>query len=313
MAKSSASSVLALEFSPAFMKLVEFSPMENRIATVAIKPMDASRWNDDAYLEDQIKTVVSRHAHGKNLDLVTAVSAGHAMLRTVEVPEGEENIQDALEWDMEQFLARPLDEYLMDYQALGSNESENSRLYLVAAYRKTEVERVRRLAESTGFPLSVLDVDVFAALNAFEANYPELQSGKTFLIKADSDSISCVTARNGAFIGCDTAPVDAGMADLTGQARTDRLLDLIASVRNRLDAARRMGGEVDHVILCGDLARDIEFSEMLTSSLPIAPITLDAFKQMSFIGSDSIPVEIVPSAPQIASALGLALRRRGDC
>ena len=49
------SSVVALELSRSYLKLVEFLPAENQISMVAIKPLDAARWSDDAYLSEQIK------------------------------------------------------------------------------------------------------------------------------------------------------------------------------------------------------------------------------------------------------------------
>jgi Tfp pilus assembly PilM family ATPase len=212
---------------------------------------------------------------------------------------------------MEQYLARPLDDYLMDYQALGSNENETGRLYLVAAYRRSEVERLRGILESTGFPLVVLDVDAFAAVNAFEANYPEMQQGRTFLVKVDANGFTCVRAQNGMFHGCDTGPVDPGILDLNGQSKTDRLLDLVQELRIRLDAARDAWGEVDNVVLCGDLALDTEFRELLESNVPMPLLPLNAFKEVTFaLGSEADG--ILPSAPQFAAALGLALRRGGD-
>ena len=115
-------SVVALELSRSYLKLVEFLPAENQISMVASKPLDASRWTDEAYLSEQIKHSIAKHVADPEVDLVTCMSAEHAVIRQVEVPQSEDNIIDALQWEMEQYLISPLDEYLLDYQALGSNQ-----------------------------------------------------------------------------------------------------------------------------------------------------------------------------------------------
>src|SRR6476469_9220134 len=108
------SSVVALELSRSFLKLVEFLPEENQISTVAIKPLDASRWDDDQYLAEQIKHSVAKHTSAPDADLVTAVAGENAVIRQIEIPNGEDNVLDAIEWEMEQYLIHPLAEYLVD-------------------------------------------------------------------------------------------------------------------------------------------------------------------------------------------------------
>ena len=207
MAKKN-SSVVALELSRSYLKLVEFLPAENQISTVAIKPLDAARWDDDAYLAEQIKHSVSKHVADTEADLVTAMSGENAIIRQVEIPHAEDNINDAIQWEMEQYLIHPLEEYLLDYQALGSNLDESARVYLVAAFRRSEVERFKRIMDHSGCSLAVLDLDVFAAQNVFEANYPEKLPLKTFLIKADSNVIKCIRTQNGQFLGFECGNVD---------------------------------------------------------------------------------------------------------
>ncbi len=313
MAKNLTRSIIAVEASPAYLKLVEFLPLENQIAMVAVKPLDISQWGNDEYLSQQLRETLTQYVDSAQVDLVAAVPSEHAVLRLVEIPEGEENVLDALQWDMEQYLARPLKDYLMDYQAIGPNAAENGRLYLVAAYRHSEVERLRRWIESTGYPLVVLDVDAFALVNAFEANYPEMQEGRALLIKADVHALTCVRAQHGLFFGSDTSSVDAGLLDLSGQAKTDRLLDLVQEIRLRFEAAQSAWSEVETVVVCGDLALDAEFRELLAANLPVPLVPLNAFKEAAFALEPEQSARLIPSGPQCAGVVGLALRRGGDC
>lgn len=312
MAKKN-SSVVALELSRSFLKLVEFLPLENQISMVAIKPLDAGRWNDDAYLADQIKHSIAKHVSDPEADLVTSMSAEHAVIRQIEVPNSEDNIVDAVQWEMEQYLIHPLEEYLLDYQSLGSNHDETARLFLAAAYRRHEVERVLRIMETSGCSLAVMDLDVFAAQNVFEMNYPEKLPLKTFIIKADAHMVKCIRTQNGFFLGFETAAVPESFLSVAAEAKADLVLELVNRIRTALDKAHDTWGGVDEIVLCGDLALDNEFREMLEANVPMQITHLNAFKEITFALSPDKSAVFMPSAPQCAGAVGLALRRRGDC
>lgn len=311
MAKKS-SSVVALELSRSFLKLVEFLPEENQISTVAIKPLDASRWDDDQYLAEQIKHSISKHITDPAADLVSSVSGENAVIRQVEIPSSEDNIDDAIQWEMEQYLIHPVEEYLVDWQALGSNQDETAKIYLVAAFRRSEVMRFKNVLEQSGCGLAVLDVDVFAAMNVYEANYPEKLPLKTFLIKADSHVVKCARTQNGQFLGFECASVDPAFMSSGGEAKSALVLELVSRVRAALDRAAETWGGVDQIALCGDLALDDEFREVLEANLASEILPVNAFKEIAFALAPEKSAVFQPSAPQCAGAVGLALRRRGD-
>jgi Tfp pilus assembly PilM family ATPase len=304
--------VVALELSRSFLKLVEFLPEENQISTVAIKPLDATRWDDDQYLADQIKQSVSKHISDPGAEIVSSVAGENAIIRQVEIPAGEDNIQDAIQWEMEQYIIHPVEEYLVDWQALGSNQDETAKVFLVAAYRRSEVMRLKSILEQSGCGLAVLDVDVFAALNVYEANYPEKQPLKTFLIKADSHVIKCSRTQNGQFLGFESMAVDPAFMTSGADAKSAMVLELASRVRAALDRATETWGGVDQIALCGDLALDDEFREMLEATLSSEILPVNAFKEITFALASEKSAVFQPSAPQCAGAVGLALRRRGD-
>lgn len=312
MAKKN-SSVVALELSRSFLKLVEFLPTENQISTVAIIPLDAAEWDNDQYLIEQIKGCIDKHVSDPGTDLVTAMFSENAVIRLVDIPAQEDNVLDALQWEMEQYLIRPLDEYLFDFQSLGPNQDETARSYLVAAYRRSEVERLMHIMSKSGCNLAVMDLDIFAAQNVFEVNYPEKLPLKSFLIKADSHVVKCIRTQNGQFVAFETVPVDKGFLNATGEIKNDLVLDLVNAIRKSFDAAQDTWSGVDQIVLCGDLALDTEFREMLEANMPTEVLHLNAFKEITFSLSPEKSEVFMPSAPQCAAAVGLALRRRGDC
>jgi type IV pilus assembly protein PilM len=304
--------VVALELSRSFLKLVEFLPAENQISTVAIKPLDAERWNDDEYLVEQVRHSVSKHVTDADADLITSMSGENAVIRQVEIPNSEDNLIDAIEWEMEQYLIHPLNEYLLDYQSLGSNQDETARTYLVAAFRRSEVERFKRIMDQSGCSLAVMDLDIFAAQNVFEVNYPEKLPLKTFLIKADSNIVKCIRTQSGQFLGFETLAVDAAFMNSGEEAKSSIVASLVNQIRGAFDRTLDAWQGVDQIVLCGDLALDNDFREMLEANLPAEVTHLNAFKEITFALSPEKSAVFQPSAPQCAGAVGLALRRRGD-
>jgi Tfp pilus assembly PilM family ATPase len=307
------SNVVALELSHSFLKLVEFLPDENQISMVAIKPLDAMQWDNDDYLIDQIKSSISRHSSESDNDVVASMLGENGIIRMLEVPKTEDNIHDAIQWEMEQYLIHPLSEYLIDYQSMGSNQDETAHSYLVTAYRRAEVERFTRILERSGCNLAVLDLDVFAVQNVYEVNYPEKLPLKTFLIKADSHAVKTIRTQGGHFVSFESFPVNVAFMNAAGETKNDLVLDLVNQVRIALDKALDAWGVIDQIVVCGDLALDNEFREVLEANMPSDVLHLNAFKEINFALSPEKSAVFMPSAPQCAGVVGLALRRRGDC
>ncbi len=312
MARKSNSTV-GLELSPTYLKMVEFLPRENQIAVVAIKPLEPSGWKDDEYLASEIRSCLDKYVKKNGAELIACVPGEHAIIREIEIPNEEDNIVDALNWELEQYLVAPLQEYLIDFQALGSSQDERARNFLVAAFRRSEVERLRQVLEQSGFPLAVMDIDVFAAQNAFEVNYPEKRGLRTFLVKADSHSIKCLRTQHGRFLGLENLVLPVEFAVMEGEARAEMARGLAENVKDSLELASGQWGEVEELVLCGDLAMDDGFREALQAGTTMEVLPLNAFKEVAFALGPDKSAAFAPTAPHCAAAVGLALRRGGDC
>jgi len=310
--KKSAQTTVALDLSPSSLKLAEFMPIENQIISVVEMPLDPNQWGNDAYLRDALRNGLGNHVNAKHAEIIAAVAGEHALIRTLGIPLADDNIQDAIEWEMEQYLNHPLGDYLMDWQAMGSNREETARLFLVAAFRRSEVMRLRQLIEATGHSLAVLDVDLFAAQNVFEINYPERLPLKTLLIKADAHSVKCARIQDGGFVGCDICHVDEGLADLSGMERLERIRDMTREIHLIADRVQSDWG-LEGCVVCGDLALDADFRTELESGLPLEAMALDSFRHIGLQTLPQAQADLMAAAPRYAGVVGLALRRGGDC
>ena len=114
--------------------------------------------------------------HEKNV----AISAGgHSMLiRTINIPNispdissntaNDKELEEIIYSEAKQYLTYDMDELNIDYQILGENELEPSRLnVLLVAAQKDIVAEYADLIRLSGLRLQIIDVDIFALQNAY--------------------------------------------------------------------------------------------------------------------------------------------------
>ena len=308
--------VVGLEVGRSYIKMAGYTPDKGQVTVVAIKPIEAANWEDDAYLSSEIQDCFKKHLKSNPSQITASVHGENAVVRLIEVPNEITNVHEYIHWELEQYLVRPLNEYLIDYQSLGSNAAEDAKKYLVAGFIRKEVERLRAILESVGVPLTVLDVDIFAAINVFEANYPDLAQQHRLLIKADSHSIQCVWIRNGMITGYEALPVAEGLLLADGEEKTSLIEQTVETLIPYMGGQQKRSSfdePITGVVFCGDLAADYEFSQIMESRCPQELVRLNAFKEIPFATSHDQMSMLNQAAPQCAAAVGLALRQRGDC
>ena len=105
---------------------------------------------------------------------VSAVSGESIIVRYIQLPDMPENeLQGAIRWEAEDYIPFPLEEVNLDHMILGRTEvggAPKVDVLLVAAKKDLVAEHVELLKSAELSP-AVVDVDSFAFLNCFEANY----------------------------------------------------------------------------------------------------------------------------------------------
>lgn len=91
------------------------------------------------------------------------------------------DFSSAIQFEAEKYLPFNLSEVVMDFhivdEADGENIPEGSMMQVIlAAARKTEVERLVAAAKEAEIQLEAIDVDIFAVANLFTFVYPEAKS-----------------------------------------------------------------------------------------------------------------------------------------
>lgn len=105
---------------------------------------------------------------------VSAVSGETIIVRYIQLPEMPENeLKGAIRWEAEDYIPFPLEEVNLDSMIIGRSEvggAPKIDVLLVAAKKDLIAEHVDLLKGADLSPV-IIDVDSFAFLNSFEANY----------------------------------------------------------------------------------------------------------------------------------------------
>jgi Tfp pilus assembly PilM family ATPase len=313
--------VAAFEWGPSSLKFVEMPRGERRVLSAGIFPLEPGRWRDRGHLAAQVRSALDVASRGKVEQVIASVPIGHAHLRVIETPADDAGgtARDHLAWDMSRYLARPLDLYALDFQPLadaaaekGGRNAPQARRFAAAAFRRDEAAALRDIVETaTGLPLTALDVDAAAVVNAFAAAHPEQLPDRTLIVQANLHAAALIRTRHGEFQGA-MLRRDAGEALMASdpvaetQERAEGLQRCARGIAANLTAGEEAWGKPDRVVLCGELSADADFRELLRFHLPVPFTLIDPFA--TFPGPDAMDYPgAYPGAP-LTAAVGLALR-----
>ena len=307
------STVAAIEIRPSCLKFVEMPRNERRVLSAGVFPLEPGRWRDREHLVAQVRSALDTTALGNVVRLIACVPLGHAFLRVVDVPP-DVNAHDHVAWELSKYLARPLEEYACDFQAeaaapeFESMEPE-ARRYLAAAFRRAETITLRETLEhATVLALTALDIDAAAVVNTFTFAHPEFLGERVIILNANTEATTVVRTHQGTFQGA-VVRRDAGNAlrsDAEAQERAEGLLRCARGISESLADATQGWNAPDRVFLCGDLAVDADFKELLRTRLPAGFSLLNPYRNMP--GPDPADSPGAYPGALFAATTGIALR-----
>ncbi len=104
---------------------------------------------------------------------ISSVSGESIIVRYIQLPEmPEEELKNALKWEAEEYIPFPIDEVNIDSVILGKAGDTSGKVnILLVSAKKDLVNDHVDIIKSVGLIPSIVDVDSFAFLNAFEYNY----------------------------------------------------------------------------------------------------------------------------------------------
>lgn len=297
---SKANSICGMEIGKETLSIVQYSPETNAVVGIAIKPLNHAVHGWWESVRAEFKSVAATMKLG-GVATVCSIPAEHAIIKRLIIDKEEANPYDTLRWELEQQLIGSMDEYVFDYQKAVVSKAEEFSTYLVAACRAAALERVSTLMKMHRLSPVAVDLDIFAMVNVFEANYRESLSKPALLVLGGEEYTKVA-------LTCDGDLVDYELLSHASTAiePADYASLLVRSVHKlvALNVAW-LGKQMPKAYLAGPLFSQEQFSAPCLSGLPGAEPLLP-FRAVSCRALTENDLQRY--APQLAVAVGLALR-----
>ena len=167
-------------------------------------PFDYSSIGDIDSVAKFSETIESA-LHMRNIQAShTAISIPDQMalikLLPIDAKMNDSDLQEHLQWEVEQFLLADHHEYIQDFQNLPLVTGLKSQMILVAV-RKMIIDFLKDVFAKTSLTLATVDLNMFSAVRAVEANYEFRPQSKAILIQFDTDSFKILQLYEGSFLG----------------------------------------------------------------------------------------------------------------
>jgi len=276
----------------------------------------------------------------KNRRVATSISGHSVIVKKIALPiQSEEEIAESIRWEAEQYIPFEITDVNLDYQVLGENESTGNLDVLLVAAKKQKISDYTSVIKMAGKNPVLVDLDSFALQNAYEVNYePSSENIVALLdIGASTMTLNIVSGTDFLF----TRDVGVGGNQYTdflqkefnldfqqaqalkhGEAvdgiDADSVQPIIESVteiicleiQKTLDFFKSTTSidRIDRMLISGGAAHTSGFLEALGERFQIPAERFDAFKKISFDSKRFSSSIIADRAPDLAIAVGLALR-----
>jgi Tfp pilus assembly PilM family ATPase len=199
--------ICGIELGKDALSIVHFLPGEDTVSSVAIQPLSDSPlpWWDSVRVELKplVREVVASGRSMKGAAAVCSLPAENAVVSRLMIDTNEPSVGSTLRWELRQQLVGPLEDYTYDFQKLASVRPGPVVTYLAAACRTTWAQKVRGLMQAHRLTPRALDLDVFALVNAFEANYRDQISAPAILVLGGEQVTKVILTWNGSLVDFD--------------------------------------------------------------------------------------------------------------
>jgi type IV pilus assembly protein PilM len=276
----------------------------------------------------------------KNDRISTSISGHSAIVRKISLPvQSEEDLSESIRWEAEQYIPFDIADVNLDYQVLGENAQTGNLDILLVAVKKDKITDYTSVIKMAGKTPVLLDVDAFALQNAFEINYEPTNRETVALLDIGASTMTITIVSGTEFLF--TRDVNVGGHQYTefiqkefnlnhSQAQAlkhggtqenikpedvRRVIDSVTEIicleiqktydffRSTTTVAR-----IDRMIVSGGAAHTPGLIETLTQKFDIPAEKFNSLKKISFDPKRFPPSMIEDHAPDLAIAIGLALR-----
>ncbi len=346
-------SLVGLDIGSSSVKAIELkaSGKGYRVSAIGVESVPPDSIVDGAIIDggavaDAVRRLFTNKRF-KGKDVVASLSGNSVIVKKITLPAmTQAELSESIYWEAEQYIPFDIQDVNLDYEILDAGtgqDSQGSMDVLLVAAKKDKIADYTNVIAQAGRQPVIVDVDVFALQNAFEANYGLEPTAVIAMLNAGASGINInilaggqsvftrdVSMGGNAFteavqrelnLPYESAELLKKGHDVDGatyeearavlRAMTDNVL---LEVEKTFDffKATAANERIDRIMLCGGASRVEGFAEALRERFNTEVEQFDPFRQVTCdpkkLGLESME----EFAPVAAVAMGLALRKVGD-
>ncbi len=280
--------------------LVALNAQKNQIEIVGRTQIDPLWRRGSLEMGEGIRHWLSELKLDKGIKAVAAsISGTHSMLRLIEVDESLP-LEDSIRFEARTWSGKNDNDLWINSLSQGTGP-HNEPAQLVAAVARSSVHSLRGILDAASLPLTEVSLDIVAAANSFEVNYPSWTDRLVAVVLADTRSLQICWTQNRQFVGHGVI-----LAQSTNPA-DELALEGSNALQSGLGLVKGASSSLNGVFLCGELSGTAGFSARLGSGLHADVRLLDAFAAIPFPSAEAMAEQLSEISPRCATALGLAL------
>jgi len=280
-----------------------------------------------------------------NKNVAISISGNSVMIKKITLPSMDtEELAESIIWEAKHNIPYPYEETNVDYTILQSSpktEERNLDILLVAA-KKDKIANYSNVVHQARKNLQAIEVDIFALQNAWEINYPEMQSEKTVaIINIGANITNVMIIEDGtpklfrdlvkggiaitenmskdlnisfddaekALKGIPVKDFSEEKLEASLQANLANLFEEIEKTFSFYEAGEKQEKKMDQVFLSGGLSMLKDFPSLFEQKFKIKTEIFNPFRKISYDDRKFDAVYFQELAALFGVAVGLATRR----
>ncbi|NLG16157.1 MAG: pilus assembly protein PilM [Fibrobacter sp.] len=293
--------ISGLDIQSDYISVAQYSSEQDAVLLIAIQPISAAKSPDLlTNAETELRGLKNKFKfHSPNV--VCSIPSEYAIIKHLCVDSDEPDLREAVQWEIAQQVIGTVEQYSFDFEEC-RNPDDDSRRVLAAAYRNDSVRNLSSMLKNVKLNPVVLDLDIFALINVYEANYKENLHFDTVLVHSEGEKTKLVLTKNGQYLDCEIFEYEYdSLEPATYLQRLQGEINRFASINNIDD-----GEGILRVMFSGSLFSQQEYRASARGFMGSGEI-LNPFRIISCkAGIDG--ERLAQYSPQLAVAVGLALR-----
>jgi type IV pilus assembly protein PilM len=170
---------VGLDIGSSAIKLVELRMVDGKLhlQRVGVEPLPLGAIVDGEIMDSSLVVDaihrLSDQARLKNTACATSLSGHSVIVKRIKVPTmSDEELLESIQWEAEQYIPFDINDVRLDYLVLSEGEPGPDKMdVLLTAVKRDKVNDYVSVISQTGKTAAIVDVDVLAVQNAYEANY----------------------------------------------------------------------------------------------------------------------------------------------